>query len=146
MTTFNYNFKPILCRDLGRTFNPTVHPEVVFSMFLAVNLVFMHLFQVLICEYECLTLRVRSTNCYYSRIISRLFGYIQCALSANHNILIMDTSTKPFNSGSNPWSSYMIDIYSGRHGPQPLGTVSFEEIEAKAREKLKDYGGAFAVI
>ena len=40
----------------------------------------------------------------------------------------------------------MIEIYTGRHGPQPLGTVVFEEIEAKAREKLKDYGGAFAVI
>jgi hypothetical protein len=79
----------------------------------------------------------------FSDYLTAFRVYIQCALSANHN---MDTSTKPFNSGSNPWSSYMIDIYSGRHGPQPLGTVSFEEIEAKAREKLKDYGGAFAVI
>jgi len=52
----------------------------------------------------------------------------------------MDT---PFNTAGNPWSSYMLDIYGGGHGPQPLGTVAFEEIEAKAREKLKDYGGAF---
>jgi hypothetical protein len=40
----------------------------------------------------------------------------------------------------------MIQVYHGRRGPQPLGTVDFEEIEAKAREKLKDYGGVFAVI
>jgi hypothetical protein len=56
--------------------------------------------------------------------------------------------TGPFNSGGNPWSSYMMEIYHGRRGPQPLGTVVFEEIEAKAREKLKDQGheGAFVVI
>ena len=55
--------------------------------------------------------------------------------------------TGPFNSGGNPWSSYMLEVYIGRRGPQPLGTVVFEEIEAKAREKLKDCGreGAFAV-
>jgi hypothetical protein len=42
----------------------------------------------------------------------------------------------------------MMEIYHGRRGPQPLGTVVFEEIEAKAREKLKDQGheGAFVVI
>jgi len=45
--------------------------------------------------------------------------------------------------GGNPWSSYMADIYRSRHAPQPLGTVAFDEIEAKAKEKLKDYGGAF---
>jgi len=54
--------------------------------------------------------------------------------------------TGPFNSGANAWSSYMLNVYAGRRGPQPLGTVIFEEIEAKAREKLKDYGGVFAVI
>ncbi|KAJ7654677.1 oxidoreductase [Mycena polygramma] len=42
-----------------------------------------------------------------------------------------------------PWSSYMVSVYVGRRGPQPLGTVDFEEIEAKAQEKLKDYPGAF---
>ena len=51
----------------------------------------------------------------------------------------------PFSSGGNPWSSYMLEVYLGRRGPQPLGTVVFEEIEAKAREKLKDHGGAFAI-
>ena len=35
----------------------------------------------------------------------------------------------------------MLDVYRQGRGPQPLGTVVFEEIEAKAREKLKDYGG-----
>lgn len=55
-------------------------------------------------------------------------------------------STRPFNSGENPWSSYILEVYLGRRGPQPLGTVVFEEIEAKAREKLKNYGGAFTVF
>ena len=57
-------------------------------------------------------------------------------------------STGPFSSGGNPWSSYMLQVYYGRRGPQPLGTVVFEQIEAKAHKKLKDQGseGAFAVI
>ena len=54
--------------------------------------------------------------------------------------------TGPIKPGGNPWSTYMGEIYCGRRGPQPLGTVVFEEIEAKAREKLKNYEGAFAVI
>ena len=33
-----------------------------------------------------------------------------------------------------------IQIYRSRQGPQPLGTVMFEEIEAKAK-RLKDYPG-----
>lgn len=41
------------------------------------------------------------------------------------------------------WSSYMLGIYLSRKAPQPLGTVVFEEIEEKAKEKLKDYPGAF---
>ncbi|KAF7288985.1 Fmn dependent [Mycena indigotica] len=41
------------------------------------------------------------------------------------------------------WSGYMLSVYAGRQGPGPLGTVVFEEIEAKAKEKLKDYPGAF---
>ncbi|KAJ6554963.1 oxidoreductase [Mycena vulgaris] len=42
-----------------------------------------------------------------------------------------------------PWSDYMASIYRGKKGTQPLGTVSFDEIEAKAKETLKDYPGAF---
>ncbi|KAJ7479719.1 oxidoreductase [Mycena latifolia] len=42
-----------------------------------------------------------------------------------------------------PWSGYMLSVYLGRKGAQPLGSVAFEEIEAKAKEKLKDYPGAF---
>jgi len=34
----------------------------------------------------------------------------------------------------------MLHVYYGRRGPQPLGTVVFEEIEAKAHKKLKDQG------
>ncbi|KAF8158432.1 oxidoreductase [Crassisporium funariophilum] len=52
-------------------------------------------------------------------------------------------NSTPLEVGGNPWSTYMADIYRSRQGPQPLGTVSFDEIEAKARETLKDYGGAF---
>ena len=40
----------------------------------------------------------------------------------------------------------MIGVYAGRRGPQPLGTVVFDEIEAKAREKLKNYGGTFTIF
>ena len=36
----------------------------------------------------------------------------------------------------------MVEVYQSRKAPQPLGTVIFEEIEAKAKEKLKDCGGA----
>ncbi|KAK7024975.1 Fmn dependent [Favolaschia claudopus] len=50
-------------------------------------------------------------------------------------------STPP--TTKNPWSTYMVSVYVGRRGPQPLGTVDFEEIEAKAQEKLKEYPGAF---
>jgi len=53
------------------------------------------------------------------------------------------TATGPFSSGGNPWSSFMLEVYRGRRGPQPLGTVVFEEIGEKAREKLKHCGGAF---
>ena len=49
-------------------------------------------------------------------------------------------STGPINPGGNPWSSYMMEVYHGRLGPQPLGTVVFEEIEEKAHKKLKDLG------
>jgi len=41
----------------------------------------------------------------------------------------------------NLWSTYMLELYTSRRPPQPLGTVVFEEIEEKAREKLKDYPG-----
>ncbi|KAF9464213.1 oxidoreductase [Collybia nuda] len=41
------------------------------------------------------------------------------------------------------WGTYMPGIYFGRKPPQPLGTVVFDEIVEKAREKLKEYPGAF---
>ncbi|KAJ8081137.1 hypothetical protein PM082_017980 [Marasmius tenuissimus] len=41
------------------------------------------------------------------------------------------------------WSSYMRGIYLAGIPPQPLGTVVYNEIEEKARQKLKDYPGAF---
>lgn len=45
-----------------------------------------------------------------------------------------------------PWYSYMGDIYRSRKAPQPLGAVVFEEIKAKAKEKLKDYPGELEVV
>ncbi|KAK7444335.1 hypothetical protein VKT23_015347 [Stygiomarasmius scandens] len=42
-----------------------------------------------------------------------------------------------------PWGKYMISLYVGQKGPQPLGTVVFSEIEQKARKKLAAYPGAF---
>ncbi|KAG6816798.1 hypothetical protein H0H87_002767 [Tephrocybe sp. NHM501043] len=51
----------------------------------------------------------------------------------------MTTAAESTNAGK--WSSYGLSIYIGRKGPEPLGTVVFEEIEEKAREKLKDYPG-----
>ncbi|KAF9453182.1 oxidoreductase [Macrolepiota fuliginosa MF-IS2] len=41
------------------------------------------------------------------------------------------------------WSKYMIELYMSQRGPQPLGTVVFDEIEERAKEKLKEYPGAF---
>lgn len=43
------------------------------------------------------------------------------------------------------WSGYCISLYSARK-PPPFGTVIVEEIEAKAKEKLKDYTGAFYYV
>jgi lactate 2-monooxygenase len=42
-----------------------------------------------------------------------------------------------------PWNQYMLDLYRSQKPPVPLGTVAFEEIEEKAREKLKDYKGIY---
>lgn len=39
------------------------------------------------------------------------------------------------------WSSYMFGIYTSRKGPQPLGTVALDDIEERAKEKLKEYPG-----
>ncbi|KAJ7258761.1 oxidoreductase [Mycena haematopus] len=47
------------------------------------------------------------------------------------------------DDGQAPWNGYMLNIYRGRKGVQPLGTVVFDEIEVKAKETLKDYPGAF---
>jgi len=35
----------------------------------------------------------------------------------------------------------MLSIYTSKRGPQPLGTVAFDEIEERAKEKLKEYPG-----
>lgn len=39
------------------------------------------------------------------------------------------------------WSAYMLEIYLGRKGPQPLGTVKLQEIVDKAREVSKGHSG-----
>jgi lactate 2-monooxygenase len=53
----------------------------------------------------------------------------------------MADSQSTSTPGKSKWSPYMLQLYASRKGPEPLGTVDFEEIEAKAKEKLKDYGG-----
>jgi len=35
----------------------------------------------------------------------------------------------------------MFSIYTSSRGPQPLGTVVFDDIEERAKEKLKEYPG-----
>ncbi|KAK7031872.1 Fmn dependent [Favolaschia claudopus] len=40
-------------------------------------------------------------------------------------------------------STYMIEVYRNRQGVPPLGSVVFEELEAKAREKFEEYPGVF---
>ncbi|KAJ7639186.1 oxidoreductase [Roridomyces roridus] len=46
-------------------------------------------------------------------------------------------------ASSPPWTTYTARIYRDRKGIPNLGTVVFEEIEAKAKEKLKDNHEAF---
>ncbi|KAF8895229.1 oxidoreductase [Infundibulicybe gibba] len=46
-------------------------------------------------------------------------------------------------AGSNQWATYMAQLYLTRKPPVPLGTVAFDEIEAKAKDTLKNYPGAF---
>lgn len=44
------------------------------------------------------------------------------------------------------WGTYMREIYLNGKGPEPLGTVVFEEIEKKAIEKLKDLPGKISQL
>jgi hypothetical protein len=43
--------------------------------------------------------------------------------------------------GPNKWATYLPDIYRSRNAPQPLTTVLFDEIEVRARDKLRPYPG-----
>lgn len=47
----------------------------------------------------------------------------------------------PLVDSGNPWSSYISEIYNSGRPPHPLGTVVPEEIEEKARERLKHQRG-----
>ncbi|KAK7050535.1 Fmn dependent [Favolaschia claudopus] len=49
----------------------------------------------------------------------------------------------PNATADHAWSTYMLDVYRGRKGVPPIGTAVFEELEAKAKDTLKDYPGAF---
>jgi len=42
---------------------------------------------------------------------------------------------------SYPWDKWIVSVFRGGKGPQPLGTVVFEEIEELAKEKMKDNPG-----
>jgi hypothetical protein len=39
------------------------------------------------------------------------------------------------------WHGWHDEVYAGGKGPQPLGTVMFDELVEKAREKFKDNQG-----
>lgn len=57
---------------------------------------------------------------------------------------LVERRTTMADTASNPadiWKKYMFQIYVSRKGPQPLGTVVFEEIEEKARQILSDNRG-----
>jgi hypothetical protein len=56
-----------------------------------------------------------------------------------HNPLPTMTTTNIL--GPSKWATYMTDIYRSRKSPQPLGTVLFEEIEARAQDTLNRYHG-----
>jgi hypothetical protein len=63
-------------------------------------------------------------------------------LVADSDKFEMSSTLIPAASSDNPWKTYMGEIYTSRKPPQPLGTVKFEEIEAQAKDKLKDIPGA----
>lgn len=44
-------------------------------------------------------------------------------------------------SDPSSWDSWTLNLYVSRKGPDPLGTVDPLQIEALAKEKLKDYPG-----
>ena len=50
----------------------------------------------------------------------------------------VETIEKEGEHEEETWSSYNLQIYASRKGP-PLGTLLFNELEEKAREKLKDH-------
>ena len=68
---------------------------------------------------------------------------VQATKVEDITVSVQMTTTAHWESGIAGWESYMPSIYRSRQGPQPLGTVVFEEIEAKAEEKLKDYPGKY---
>jgi hypothetical protein len=48
---------------------------------------------------------------------------------------------EPLPASSFQWNKYMLSLYVSGKSPEPLGTVSPAEIEAKAREKMSQYPG-----
>lgn len=51
---------------------------------------------------------------------------------------IPSSLTQPNGTHPPAWSTYMRECYASRN-PPPLGSVSVDEIEQAAREKLKEY-------
>ncbi|KAF7430846.1 hypothetical protein PC9H_006560 [Pleurotus ostreatus] len=56
------------------------------------------------------------------------------------------TAPAPSTAVPYQWSAYMLEIYLGRNGPQPLGTVKLQEIVDKAREVSKGHSDAFDFV
>ncbi|KAJ8456952.1 hypothetical protein ONZ45_g18514 [Pleurotus djamor] len=57
-----------------------------------------------------------------------------------------DSQTSVTPAAPKQWSSYMLEIYLGRKGPVPLGTVKLDEIVEKAREVTKDRPESFDFV
>lgn len=74
-------------------------------------------------------------------ICERCIYIVQAQLLPLRSPTTILSMAHPSELGTSKWSSYKLGIYLNRQGPQPLGTVVFEEIEEKAKEKLKDYPG-----
>ncbi|KAJ7355646.1 oxidoreductase [Mycena albidolilacea] len=55
----------------------------------------------------------------------------------------MANPSDSFDPRTHVWSSFIQSTYLTRQPPQPLGTILPDEIEAKAKEKLKDHPACF---
>lgn len=55
----------------------------------------------------------------------------------------MSQLTKVEDISPYEWHKWHVGVYASGKGPQPLGTVDFDELERRAKEKLEKYPGSF---